>query len=158
VLLRSGPWTWRNLLNVRGGMISMVPNVFPIVLIFGMMGHLHVLVDIGTMMTASVAGAGGADDGIALHALRIGAAEGPAVRLDLAAVGALVDVNVDAWVRLPPGEVFDVSCCGRVHSRAARPLGGVVGAGAQARRDRRPGRGAAGGDAKSCIKSRHHND
>ncbi len=64
VLLRSGPLTLRNLVNVRGGMISMIPNVFPIVLIFGMMGHLHVLVDIGTMMTASVAMGVAVDDTI----------------------------------------------------------------------------------------------
>ncbi len=37
------------------GMIAMVPNMFPIVLVFGIMGHIHFLVDIGTMMTASVA-------------------------------------------------------------------------------------------------------
>jgi uncharacterized protein len=64
VLLRSGPVTLGNLLNVRGGMISMMPNVFPIVLIFGMMGHAHILVDIGTMMTASVAMGVAVDDTI----------------------------------------------------------------------------------------------
>lgn len=37
------------------GMLSMIPNVFPVVVIFGAMGWLGVLVDIGTMMTASVA-------------------------------------------------------------------------------------------------------
>ncbi|MGV3483657.1 MAG: efflux RND transporter permease subunit, partial [Planctomycetaceae bacterium] len=37
------------------GLISMVPNLFPIVVVFGLMGHGNVLVDIGTMMTASVA-------------------------------------------------------------------------------------------------------
>ncbi len=37
------------------GLISMIPNVFPIVMIFGALGWLGVKVDIGIMMTASVA-------------------------------------------------------------------------------------------------------
>ncbi len=37
------------------GMISMIPNVFPIVIIFGILGWLGIKVDIGIMMTASVA-------------------------------------------------------------------------------------------------------
>jgi len=37
------------------GLISMVPNVFPALLAFGVMGWLDVAVDIGTMMSASVA-------------------------------------------------------------------------------------------------------
>ncbi len=37
------------------GLISMVPNVFPIVIVFGMLGWLGIKVDIGIMMTASVA-------------------------------------------------------------------------------------------------------
>ncbi len=37
------------------GLISMVPNVFPIVIIFGAIGWLGIKVDIGIMMTASVA-------------------------------------------------------------------------------------------------------
>ena len=40
------------------------PNVLPVVLIFGAMGHLGVLVDIGTMMTASVAMGVAVDDTI----------------------------------------------------------------------------------------------
>ena len=42
----------------------MIPNVFPVILIFGAMGHLGVLVDIGTMMTASVALGVAVDDTI----------------------------------------------------------------------------------------------
>ena len=62
-----------NLLNLRGGMISMVPNVFPIVIVFGFMGHMNkwyggtvdiFLVDIGSMMTASVAMGVAVDDTI----------------------------------------------------------------------------------------------
>lgn len=37
------------------GLISMIPNVFPIVMIFGSLGWLGIKVDIGIMMTASVA-------------------------------------------------------------------------------------------------------
>lgn len=37
------------------GIISMIPNVFPIVIIFGALGWLGIKVDIGIMMTASVA-------------------------------------------------------------------------------------------------------
>lgn len=37
------------------GLLSMVPNVFPAVLVFGTMGWLGILVDVGAMMTASVA-------------------------------------------------------------------------------------------------------
>lgn len=62
-----------NLLNIRGGMISMLPNVFPIVMVFGFMGHMNrwyggtadcFLVDIGSMMTASVAMGVAVDDTI----------------------------------------------------------------------------------------------
>ena len=57
VLLRdwSGRWGPRNWLNFRGGLASMLPNIFPVVIVFGAMGHLNILVDIGTMMCASVA-------------------------------------------------------------------------------------------------------
>ena len=57
VLLRDwrGPWGPRNWLNFRGGLASMLPNIFPVVIVFGAMGHLNILVDIGTMMCASVA-------------------------------------------------------------------------------------------------------
>ena len=62
-----------NLLNVRGGMAAMLPNVFPVVVIFGFMGHMNswfggrvdsFLVDIGSMMTASVAMGVAVDDTI----------------------------------------------------------------------------------------------
>ncbi len=41
--------------NFSGGLVSMIPNVFPIVVVFGGMGLLGRQVDIGSMMTASVA-------------------------------------------------------------------------------------------------------
>ena len=46
------------------GLLSMVPNVFPVVVIFGAMGWMGILVDIGTMMTASVALGVAVDDTI----------------------------------------------------------------------------------------------
>ncbi|MCL2119132.1 MAG: MMPL family transporter [Planctomycetaceae bacterium] len=41
--------------NVRAGFLAMVPNVFPIMIVFGYMGWAGILIDVGTMMTASVA-------------------------------------------------------------------------------------------------------
>lgn len=66
VLLRDwrAPFGWRNSLNFSAGLISMIPNTLPLVLIFGTMGHLNILVDIGTMMTASVALGVAVDDTI----------------------------------------------------------------------------------------------
>lgn len=69
ILLRpwGDPWTIGNTLNLRGGFLSMLPNVFPLVLIFGMMGHFSdfgIKVDIGSMMTASVAMGIAVDDTI----------------------------------------------------------------------------------------------
>lgn len=46
------------------GLISMFPNVFPVVIIFGIMGLLKTPVDIGSMMTASVAMGVAVDDTI----------------------------------------------------------------------------------------------
>ena len=53
-----------NSLNFTGGMISMIPNVFPVVVVFGAMGLLKIKVDIGSMMTASVAMGVAVDDTI----------------------------------------------------------------------------------------------
>ncbi len=58
------PFSPKNSLNVAGGMISMIPNVFPVVLIFGAMGLMMIKVDIGSMMTASVAMGVAVDDTI----------------------------------------------------------------------------------------------
>ncbi len=64
------PTSFTDYFNVPGGMLAMLPNVFPIVLIFGAMGHLgpvkpeYFLVDIGSMMTASVAMGVAVDDTI----------------------------------------------------------------------------------------------
>ncbi|MCA9123996.1 MAG: MMPL family transporter [Planctomycetales bacterium] len=79
VLLRD--WKRRlspfNTINVSAGMTSMLPNVFPVVLIFGAMGHLGMKIDIGTMMCASVAMGVAVDDTIHfLTWFRIGLREG----------------------------------------------------------------------------------
>jgi hypothetical protein len=50
--------------SVSAGLISMIPNVFPLLIVFGAMGWMRVLVDIGTMMTASVAMGVAVDDTI----------------------------------------------------------------------------------------------
>lgn len=41
--------------SIPAGLIAMVPNVFPVAVLFGSMGWLGIPVDIGSMMTASVA-------------------------------------------------------------------------------------------------------
>jgi len=70
VLLNPGsfPSQWlqpRNLFyGFAAGAVSMIPNLFPVILIFGIMGLCGVAVDIGTMMTASVAMGVAVDDTI----------------------------------------------------------------------------------------------
>jgi predicted RND superfamily exporter protein len=64
LLLRNGRLAWNNCTNFRGGMVSMIPNVFPVILVFGLMGHLGIALDIGSMMTASVAMGVAVDDTI----------------------------------------------------------------------------------------------
>ena len=66
VLLRDWKSGFRkdNLLNFRGGMLAMIPNVFPVVVVFGIMGLYGIKVDIGSMMTASVAMGIAVDDTI----------------------------------------------------------------------------------------------
>ncbi|HZZ74127.1 MAG TPA: MMPL family transporter [Pirellulales bacterium] len=41
--------------DVRAGLYTMLPNVWPVAVVFGMMGWLGIPLDIGTMMTAGVA-------------------------------------------------------------------------------------------------------
>ncbi|MCG8648868.1 MAG: MMPL family transporter, partial [Pirellulales bacterium] len=50
--------------GLAAGMVSMIPNVFPVLLIFGLMCHWDIEIDIGTMMTASVAMGVAVDDTI----------------------------------------------------------------------------------------------
>ncbi len=46
------------------GLVAMIPNLFPVVLIFGAMGWMGILIDVGSMMTASVALGVAVDDTI----------------------------------------------------------------------------------------------
>ena len=46
------------------GLLSMIPNLFPVMMIFGIMGWMGILVDVGSMMTASVALGVAVDDTI----------------------------------------------------------------------------------------------
>ena len=50
--------------SVRAGTLSMMPNVYPVIVVFGAMGWLGIAVDIGSMMTASVAMGVAVDDTI----------------------------------------------------------------------------------------------
>ncbi len=50
--------------SVSAGLLAMIPNAFPVVIIFGMMSWLGILVDVGSMMTASVALGVAVDDTI----------------------------------------------------------------------------------------------
>jgi hypothetical protein len=76
-LLRAGKLSPTNMINVRGGLISMAPNVFPVIIIFGAMGYMRIKVDIGSMMTASVAMGVAVDDTIHfLNWFRSGMASG----------------------------------------------------------------------------------
>ncbi len=70
LLLNPGgmPTSWLLPGNLRdgfiAGMIAMIPNVFPVIMVFGVMCHLGMEIDIGTMMTASVAMGVAVDDTI----------------------------------------------------------------------------------------------
>ena len=50
--------------GLMAGMVAMIPNVFPVIMVFGVMCHLGMEIDIGTMMTASVAMGVAVDDTI----------------------------------------------------------------------------------------------
>lgn len=63
-LLRRGRWSLFNCLNVRAGFVAMLPNMFPLIVVFGAIGYLGHEVDIGSMMTASIAIGVAVDDTI----------------------------------------------------------------------------------------------
>ncbi|MFM8190380.1 MAG: efflux RND transporter permease subunit [Pirellula sp.] len=50
--------------SFRAGMVAMIPNIVPVVFIFGLMGWLGIAIDIGSMMTASIALGVAVDDTI----------------------------------------------------------------------------------------------
>ena len=77
ILLRSGKLSPTNFINPGAGLVAMVPNVFPLIMVFGAIGYLGVMVDVGTMMTASVAMGVAVDDTIHfLNWYRRGLAQG----------------------------------------------------------------------------------
>ena len=50
--------------SIRAGIVAMIPNVLPVLVIFGLMGWLNIPIDIGSMMTASIALGVAVDDTI----------------------------------------------------------------------------------------------
>ncbi|MCU0961615.1 MAG: MMPL family transporter [Pirellulaceae bacterium] len=50
--------------NIAGGLVAMLPNVLPVLVVFGAMGWMGINVDVGSMMTASVALGVAVDDTI----------------------------------------------------------------------------------------------
>ena len=50
--------------SILGGAVSMLPNVLPVLMVFGGMGWLNIDVDVGSMMTASIALGVAVDDTI----------------------------------------------------------------------------------------------
>ncbi|QDT07829.1 MMPL family protein [Rubripirellula lacrimiformis] len=70
LLLNPGrvPYGWFTMGNMGNGFaagaVAMIPNVFPVLTIFGLMCHMGIEIDIGTMMTASVAMGVAVDDTI----------------------------------------------------------------------------------------------
>jgi predicted RND superfamily exporter protein len=50
--------------SVAGGLVAMLPNVLPVLMVFGGMGWLNIDVDVGSMMTASIALGVAVDDTI----------------------------------------------------------------------------------------------
>lgn len=70
ILLNPGrmPFTWFAPSNLgfgfAAGCVAMIPNIFPVAVVFGTMCHMGIKIDIGTMMTASVAMGVAVDDTI----------------------------------------------------------------------------------------------
>lgn len=64
VVMRRGPLRPWNFMNPRAGFIAMFPNMFPLAMVFGAIGWLGIEVDIGSMMTASIAIGVAVDDTI----------------------------------------------------------------------------------------------
>ncbi len=64
----SAPLGWLSPGNLRdglmAGLVAMIPNIFPVMVVFGVLCHMGIEIDIGTMMTASVAMGIAVDDTI----------------------------------------------------------------------------------------------
>ncbi len=50
--------------SIRAGLVAMIPNVLPVLVVFGAMGWLDIAIDIGSMMSASIALGVAVDDTI----------------------------------------------------------------------------------------------
>ena len=61
---RLRPRFYRYSRSPGAGIVAMLPNVLPVFVIFGSMGWLNISVDIGSMMTASIALGVAVDDTI----------------------------------------------------------------------------------------------
>ena len=90
--------------GLAAGLVAMIPNIFPVMVVFGVMCHMDVEIDIGTMMTASVAMGVAVDDTI--HFLSWFRAPGPwhesgrGCHRDLPARGSGDDANDHCgWAR-----------------------------------------------------------
>lgn len=99
LLLNPGtlPTTWMRPANLRdglmAGMVAMIPNVFPVIMVFGVMCHLGMEIDIGTMMTASVAMGVAVDDTIHFLAW---------FRTNLARGMSRIDAVIETYRRVGP--------------------------------------------------------
>jgi len=82
--------------SVRAGLVAMIPNVVPVVFIFGLMGWMGIAIDIGSMMTASIAAFG-------LVPLLFATGPGSEIQQPLAVVviGGLVSCTLLTLVLLP---------------------------------------------------------
>ena len=74
--------------SITGGLIAMVPNLFPTVVLFGMMGWIRLPLDIGSVMSASVALGIAVDDTVHLLS-RFGSRRARGLGQIRAAYGAL---------------------------------------------------------------------
>jgi uncharacterized protein len=74
--------------SVIGGLLAMAPNLFPTVILFGLMGLLEIPLDIGSVMSASVALGIAVDDTVHLLS-RFGSRRARGVGQIRAAYGAL---------------------------------------------------------------------
>jgi predicted RND superfamily exporter protein len=74
--------------SIRGGLIAMAPNLFPTILLFGLMGLMRIPLDIGSVMSASVALGIAVDDTVHLLS-RFGSQRARGLGQIQAAFGAL---------------------------------------------------------------------
>lgn len=99
LLLNPGnlPTSWMQPANLfdglMAGMVAMIPNVFPVIMVFGVMCHLGLEIDIGTMMTASVAMGVAVDDTIHFLAW---------FRTNLAKGMSRIDAVIETYRRVGP--------------------------------------------------------